>query len=95
MTLDSIVCTSPDQVSCDLEGEAAILNAKTGIYYGLDSVGASIWSLIQRPTRLGAVRDAIVREYEVDSARCESNLLELAQELAAAGLIQVCEGGLG
>ena len=38
-----------DQVSCDLAGEAAILNIKSGVYYGLDPVGARIWNLMQEP----------------------------------------------
>ena len=36
----SIVVAAKDQVSCDLAGEAAILNMKNGVYYGLDPVGA-------------------------------------------------------
>ena len=36
MTLDTIIHASSDQVSCDLAGEAAILNLKTGTYYALN-----------------------------------------------------------
>jgi len=32
----SVVVAVKDQVSCDLAGEAAILNMKSGVYYGLD-----------------------------------------------------------
>src|ERR1700730_14483347 len=46
----------PDQVSCDLAGEAVILNLKNGIYFGLDPVGARIWSLIQKPTTFADLR---------------------------------------
>jgi hypothetical protein len=40
VTLDSIVVASPDQVSADLGGDAAILQLKDGVYYSLDPVGA-------------------------------------------------------
>ena len=43
----SVVVVTKDQVSADLSGEAAILNLKSGIYYGLDNVGARIWTLVQ------------------------------------------------
>ena len=32
---DSKIVVAKDQVSCDLNGEAAILNLKNGIYYGI------------------------------------------------------------
>ncbi len=46
--LETIVHTSPDQVSCDLSGEAAILKFKTGMYYGLDPLrnSADSWPSI-------------------------------------------------
>ena len=84
-----VIVAASDQVSCDLEGEAVILNLKNGIYYGLDPVGARIWNLIQTPTTAGEVRDALVNEYEVEPGRCESDLLALLQKLAAEGLIEV------
>jgi hypothetical protein len=36
---DSTVVVSQDQVSCELGGEAAILNLKAGVYYGLSKAG--------------------------------------------------------
>jgi hypothetical protein len=36
----STVVAAKDQVSCDLVGEAVILDMKSGIYYGLNPVGA-------------------------------------------------------
>jgi hypothetical protein len=49
--MDSIVCAIADQVSCDLDGEAAILNLKSGTYYGLDPVVPSSGANLQRPGR--------------------------------------------
>jgi hypothetical protein len=46
VTGKSIIVVSPDQVSCDLSGEASILNLKSGVCFGLNTVGASIWKLI-------------------------------------------------
>ncbi len=86
---ESIVVASKDQVSCDLQGEAAILNLKNGVYYGLDPVGARIWDLIQEPRAVTGVRDALLEEYEVGPDACERDLVGLLQELAAHGLIEV------
>ena len=89
MTLDSVVQASPAQVSCDLGGEAAILNLNTGVYYGLDPVGARIWTLLAAPTTVAQLRDSVLAEYEVDSARCERDLLDLVRVLHAHGLVAI------
>ena len=89
ISTQSVVVAVKDQVSCDLAGEAAILNITTGVYYGLDPVGARIWSLVQEARRVSAVQDTIVGEYDVDPARCASDLLALLEKLRAEGLIEV------
>ena len=85
----STVVAAKDQVSCDLAGEAAILNLQAGVYYGLDAVGARVWHLLQEPRTVQDIRDTILMEYEVERDRCERDLLALLQDLAAAGLIEV------
>ena len=87
----SIVVAAKDQISCDLAGEAAILNIKSGTYYGLDPVGARIWKLIQQPRSADEVRQALLDEYEVEPERCERDLLVLLEKLLAEGLIEVKE----
>jgi Coenzyme PQQ synthesis protein D (PqqD) len=85
----SIIVASPDQVSCPLGEESAILNLSNTIYYGLNPVGSRIWRLIQKPKSIGELRDALVDEYEVEPERCESDLLELLEKMRAEGLIEV------
>lgn len=85
----STVMAAKEQVSCDLAGESVILDLKSGVYYGLDPVGARIWALIQEPRTVDEVRDAILREYEVEPDRCERDLLALLEKLETEGLIEV------
>jgi len=88
----SVVVAAKDQVSCDLEGEAAILNLANGIYYGLDLIGAQVWILLQQPRRVEEIRDAVLRQYEVEPERWQSDLLALLERLRAEGLIEVRDG---
>jgi len=85
----SVIVAVKDQVSCNLAGEAAILNIKSGVYYGLDPVGARIWSLVQDPRTVEDVRSAIIDEYDVEPERCERDLMGLLEKLLAEGLIEV------
>ena len=87
--LGSRVVLGPNQVSCDLGGEAAILQLTSGTYYSLDPVGARIWSLLEHPIEVRALRDRILAEYEVAPERLERDLLALLGQLAAAALIEV------
>ncbi len=88
----SVVVAAKDQVYCDLEGEAAILNLANGIYYGLDLIGAQVWTLLQQPRRVAEIRDAVMQEYEVEPERCQSDLLALLERLRTEGLIEVRDG---
>lgn len=85
----SIVVAAKDQVSCDLGGEAAILNLNNGVYYGLDAVAARVWALVAEPKGVNEVRDALLSEYDVVPERCVRDLLALFEKLAAEGLIEV------
>jgi hypothetical protein len=85
----STVVAAKDQVSSDLGGEVAILDLKAGVYYGLDAVGARIWSLIQEPRTVNEIRDILLEEYEVEPEHCERDLLALLRRLADEGLVEV------
>jgi hypothetical protein len=89
LSVSSSVVATKDQVSSDLAGEVAILHLKDGTYYGLDAVGARIWSLIQKSRTVQEIRDILVSEYEVEPDRCESDLIALLQRLANEELIEV------
>ena len=95
ISLSTRVKQSEGQMAADLGGEFAILNLKTGIYYGLDAVSARIWSLVNENRSVKEIRDVILAEYDVDGLRCESDLLRLLTELAGNGLIEICPAPTG
>jgi hypothetical protein len=88
ISMQSTVVASGNQVSSELGDEVVIMDLATGVYHGLTSVGARAWSLIQQPTRVEAVRDRILAEYDVERSRCESDLQSLLGELEDKGLIE-------
>ena len=85
------VKASNDQVSCELNNEAAILDMKTGVYYGLDPVGARIWELIQQPRAVSAIVATLLDEYEVAPAECERDVLALLAHLQEHQLVEICD----
>lgn len=89
ISLNSTVAVSQNQVSSDLGGEIVCLNLKSGVYYGLDAVGARIWELIQEPRTVKEIWEVLLKEYDVEPERCEHDLLALLDQLAAENLINV------
>jgi hypothetical protein len=67
--------------------EMILLDLASGVYFGLDPVGARIWEMIAQGKRLAEVRDQLLAEYEVPADVAERDLHRLIGELAAHGLI--------
>jgi hypothetical protein len=88
LAMESRVVLSKDQVASDMEGETTILNLKSGVYFGLDSIGAQIWQLIQEPKTLAQIRDVLKAEYDVAPAQLEADIRELLEQLAEQGLVE-------
>ncbi|MBW4516108.1 MAG: lasso peptide biosynthesis PqqD family chaperone [Timaviella obliquedivisa GSE-PSE-MK23-08B] len=87
--LHNVVAATQGQISSNLAGEAVILDLTSGIYYGLNEVGAKIWHLIQQPCTIQAIQHSLLQEYDVESEICTQDLLQLLQELQAAGLVNI------
>jgi len=64
------------------------LDIKSGVYYGLNAVSASVWNIIQEPKTVTGIKDAILNEYEVDPSRCERDVLRLLKKRADTVLIE-------
>jgi hypothetical protein len=90
-SVDSIVVAAENQISSNLAGEAVILELNAGMYYGLDPIATRVWSLIQKPTSVSELRDVLLGEYEVESDRCEQDLLVLLRQMADNRLIKIQE----
>jgi hypothetical protein len=93
VTLESVLVASPDQISAnvapDQTGDVVILALKDGVYFEMNEVGGRIWNLLQQPQALKSVLTTLLEEYEVNPARCEADLLSLAERLLERGLVEL------
>ena len=87
--LISVITTNKKVVSCELGEEIAMLNMDDGVYYGLNTVGAKIWNLIQEPKTVAEVLEVLLDEYDVKEKQCKNDLINLLQELQDKGLIEI------
>jgi hypothetical protein len=73
-------------------GEVVILDLTSGTYYGLDVLGARVWSLIEQPASIAVIRDAVMADYDVDAITCERDVLKFLQQMQTVGLVEVSNG---
>ena len=91
--MDSTVKVAQEQMSCGLDDEAVILSLKKGVYYSLNPCGNRIWSLIQKPVKVGKVRDTLLEEFDIDKETCEEDLLSLLSVMENEGLVVIEDTG--
>ena len=92
ITLDSTLVAAPDQLSSDVNSEAVILDLKSGVYFGLNHVGARVWELLQQPRKVAEIRDQLLEAFDVEPQRCERELLDLLEHLHSERLVEVRHG---
>jgi hypothetical protein len=80
----------PDDVLIsNLQDESVILNLDSERYFGLDSIGTRILSVLTTSDSIEAAYSTLVQEYDVDSDVLRQDLLALVENLVEQGLVQV------
>lgn len=93
MDLNTVVQRRNEPIFTRLDDELLALDPHRSCCYALSGTAPRVWELISSPTPVGAVRDALVKEYDIDEATCAADLLELVGELNAAGLVELTASG--
>src|ERR1051325_11057063 len=72
----------PDDVLIsNLQDESVILNLDSERYYGLDSVGTRILSVLTTSDSIEAAYNTLIQEYDVDDQVLRVDLLALVEDL--------------
>jgi PqqD family protein of HPr-rel-A system len=72
--------------------ETVVLNLRTGMYHGLNpTAGRMLEALAEAPTA-GAAVPELAREYGIEPAKVEGDLIALCQSLLERGLIEMVDG---
>jgi hypothetical protein len=87
--LSTMVKQSIQQVSCNLNGEIAILNLKSTLYFGLDEVGACIWEATAEPRKVSELCERVLQRFNVGEQQCQADVIEFVGRLDEAGLLEI------
>jgi hypothetical protein len=93
LSLATVVSATTNQVHARVGDDLVILDLDSSLYYSLDPVGARVFELLQQPTRLGAIADTIVAEFEVDAPTARRDVLALVDALVVQRLVEARANG--
>ncbi len=78
-----------DVLSRELDGEAVLLDLRSGRYFGLNGTGARVWALLKDGHERPQIADSLVEEFEVDLQRARADVDAFCRDLADRGLILI------
>src|SRR4051794_5208507 len=78
--------SSSDVLFRVVDGEALLLDVRSGDYFSLDPLATEIWQRRNDGERLDEISSTIAARYSVDEARVRSDLEEFVAELRDARL---------
>jgi hypothetical protein len=70
-------------------GAMVLLDARTGLYFSLDEVGARAWTALVSSASISEAFTSLLTAYQVDAERLRGDLEALITGLRAQGLIEV------
>ncbi len=87
LTPDSVVKVAADILFSEVQGEAVLLNVKTGIYFGLNQVGTYIWTSLEESVTLRVLQEKLVEQYEASPEQTWTDLVALITDLQDRNLV--------
>ena len=76
-----------------IDGEAIIIRLSDGIYYSMDGVGASVWSMIEEGQPVDDIVAAVAHRFDVSADRAREDVARLLDELRSERLIASADDG--
>jgi hypothetical protein len=82
------VRVAPDVLFRLVGEEGVLLNLKTELYLGLNTVGTRMWTVLGGASSIQAAYDDLLREYDVEPTKLRADLEEFIDQLLGQKLIE-------
>ena len=76
----------------ELDGEAVLLNLENESYYGLDEIGARMWTVVNDSDSVEAAYTALIAEFDVDAQSLREDMQTLIDQWIEHGLSKIDDG---
>ena len=78
----------PEVVASEVDGGAALLDLRSSQYYGLNTVGAFVWSQIQTPQTLDGLAVSVSEAFDVEASACRADIAGLLNGFLEVGVVR-------
>lgn len=86
---NTLFLANKDHLFSNLGEESVVLSIKSGKYYGLNTVGTTIWQALENPISFREIQQILMREYDVNAEDCAKELNSFLENLIKEGLVEV------
>ena len=91
VTLNDIVSKPETIISADLDGGIVMMSIEKGQYYKLNTIGSTIWKLIEKPIAVTDICDQLMAEFEVSKQQCQEEVLNYLTKLLELDNVKIVE----
>jgi len=89
ITEHSTVVVADGLTAADLGGEAVVLDATTGRYFGLNTVGLRIFELSREPREVREIVQTLLEEFDVTEEQLRGDVLGFLRAMEKRELVRV------
>ena len=91
MNSQTILKRTNKALASAIDDEVVMFDADAGKYYGLNSVAAAVWNMLEEPATIEEICDQLTKEYDVGKEKCMDEVLGFLPDLQEKGLIEIGE----
>lgn len=87
LSLHTTIARGTRHVETDVGDQTMMMSVHTGKYYALEGTARSIWEQIAAPTTVDALIESLLREFDVERATCEADVMTFLDDMVANELV--------
>ena len=84
------IVRSPGPVETTIGSEIVLMDAQSGLCFGLGDTGSAVWRLLGAPITPADAVSQLSQEYDAPPDLIQADILELLENLYDRQLIQIC-----
>lgn len=87
--MDSKIVRETHLVFNEMDGETIMMSIENGEYYGMNSMGSRIWSLLETPKTVSEICDTLLPDFDVTLEQCVKDLLPFLNRMAVKKVVKI------
>ena len=88
MKIDTLLERNPDLMAANMDGEMVMMSVSQGSYFGINEVGALIWSTLETPKTVSDIIEAVQTAFDnQDAGQIQKDVTQFLEDLVENKLI--------